>query len=82
MTKEEVLNKICDMVAEQFSVDRDKVNGNLNFQNDLDADSIDFVEFVLALENEFGAEISDEAAENIQTINEAADFVVSHSDNK
>ncbi|KRM68051.1 hypothetical protein FD06_GL000169 [Apilactobacillus ozensis DSM 23829 = JCM 17196] len=82
MTKEEVLTKICDMVADQFSVNRDKVNGKLNFQNDLDADSIDFVEFVLSLENEFGAEISDEAAEKIQTIDEAADFVIANADNK
>ncbi|TPR25527.1 acyl carrier protein [Apilactobacillus micheneri] len=82
MNKEEVLNKISDMVADQFSVDRDSVSGSLNFQKDLDADSIDFVEFVLDLENTFNTEISDEDAEKIQTIDEAVDYVMSNSDNK
>ncbi|WP_105955990.1 acyl carrier protein [Apilactobacillus quenuiae] len=82
MNKEEVLNKISDMVADQFSVDRDSIKGSLNFQKDLDADSIDFVEFVLDLENTFNTEISDEDAEKIQTIDEAVDYVMSNSDNK
>jgi acyl carrier protein len=82
MDKEEVFNKIADIVSEQFNIDRDTIKGSLNFQNDLDADSIDFVEFVLTLENDFGTEISDEAAENIKTIDEAVDYVMSNSDNK
>ncbi|AYF92622.1 acyl carrier protein [Apilactobacillus bombintestini] len=82
MNKEEVFNKIADIVAEQFNIDRDTIKGDLNFKNDLDADSIDFVEFVLTLENDFGTEISDEDAENIMTIDEAVDYVMSHSDNK
>ncbi|UQS85337.1 acyl carrier protein [Apilactobacillus apisilvae] len=82
MTKEEVFNKISDMVSDQFSVDRKSITGSLNFQKDLDADSIDFVEFVLDLENTFDTEISDEDAEKIQTIDEAVDYVMSNSDNK
>lgn len=82
MTKEEVFNKIADMVAGQFSIDRDTIKGDLNFQNDLDADSIDFVEFVLSLESTFGTDISDEDAENIKTIDEAVDYVMSNADNK
>ncbi|WP_283678196.1 acyl carrier protein [Lentilactobacillus sp. Marseille-Q4993] len=77
MTKDEAFNKIADMVADQFSIDRAKITGDLNFRNDLDADSIDFVEFVLDLEDVFNAEISDEDAEKLNTINEAVDFVMS-----
>ncbi|AQW22024.1 acyl carrier protein [Lentilactobacillus curieae] len=76
MTKEEAFNKIADMVADQFNIDRSKITGDLNFKNDLDADSIDFVEFVLDLEDVFNSEISDEDAEKLNTINEAVDFVM------
>ncbi|GAY72945.1 acyl carrier protein [Lentilactobacillus kosonis] len=78
MNKEEAFNKIADMVSDQFDIDRSKITGDLNFKNDLDADSIDFVEFVLDLEDTFGAEISDEDAEKLNTINEAVDFVLKH----
>ncbi|MHA8138446.1 acyl carrier protein [Lactobacillaceae bacterium Scapto_B20] len=81
MTRDEVLNKVADMIADQFEIDRDKITGSLNFKNDLDADSIDFVEFVLNLESEFGASIDDEAAEQLNTVDEAVDYIVSHSDN-
>ena len=76
MDKQEVFNKITDLVADQFDVDRDKITGSLNFKQDLDADSIDFVEFVLDLEDTFNAEISDEDAEKLNTIDEAVDFVM------
>ncbi len=76
MSKEEIFNKIADMVADQFDVDRSKITGYLNFKNDLDADSIDFVEFVLDLEDTFNAEISDEDAEKLNTINEAVDYIL------
>ncbi|KRK69820.1 acyl carrier protein [Lentilactobacillus buchneri DSM 20057] len=78
MDKDEVFNKIADLVADQFDVDRSKITGDLNFKNDLDADSIDFVEFVLDMEDTFNAEISDEDAEKLNTINEAVDFVMAH----
>lgn len=78
MDKNEVFNKIADLVADQFDIDREKINGNLNFRKDLDADSIDFVEFVLDLEDTFNAEISDDDAEKLNTIDEAVDYVMSH----
>ncbi|MFC2694821.1 MAG: acyl carrier protein [Lactobacillus sp.] len=78
MTKEEIFNKIADMIADRFKVDRAKITNDLNFQNDLDADSIDFVEFVLDLEDTFGSEIPDEDAEKIQTVGEAVDYVAEH----
>ncbi|MCP9332066.1 acyl carrier protein [Lentilactobacillus hilgardii] len=78
MDKNEVFNKIADLVADQFDIDREKINGSLNFRKDLDADSIDFVEFVLDLEDTFNAEISDDDAEKLNTIDEAVDYVMSH----
>ncbi|WP_367375993.1 acyl carrier protein [Lentilactobacillus kefiri] len=78
MDKKDVFNKIADLVADQFDVHRSKITGDLNFKNDLDADSIDFVEFVLDLEDTFNAEISDEDAEKLNTINEAVDYIMAH----
>ncbi|MEJ6400586.1 acyl carrier protein [Nicoliella lavandulae] len=81
MTREEVYNKVADMISDQFEIDRSKISGSLNFQQDLDADSIDFVEFVLNLESEFDASIADEDAEKLNTVDEAVDYIVSHSNN-
>ena len=78
MDKNEVFNKIADLVADQFNIDREKITGSLNFRKDLDADSIDFVEFVLDLDDTFNAEISDEDADKLNTIDEAVDYVMSH----
>lgn len=78
-SKEEVFNQIADIIADRFQVDREKITLQLNFKTDLDADSIDFVEFILELEDTFGAEISDEAAENLNTVGEAVDYIVAHN---
>lgn len=79
MSKDEVFNQIADIIADRFEVDRDTISSGLNFKTDLDADSIDFVEFILELEDTFNAEISDEDAENLNTVGEAVDYIVSHS---
>lgn len=76
MEKEEVFNKIADIIADQFDVNRDSITETLNFKTDLDADSIDFVEFVLELEDTFNAEISDEDAEKLNTIDEAVNYIL------
>ncbi|MHA8111080.1 acyl carrier protein [Lactobacillaceae bacterium Melli_B4] len=81
MTRDAVFNKVADMISDQFEIDRSKITGSLNFKNDLDADSIDFVEFVLNLESEFGASIDDDDAEKLNTVDEAVDYIISHSDN-
>ncbi|WP_251952703.1 acyl carrier protein [Levilactobacillus brevis] len=78
MTKAEILDKIADIIADRFEVDRDAINDQLNFKQDLDADSIDFVEFVLELEDTFSAEISDEDAEKLNTIGEVVDYINAH----
>ncbi|WP_297949865.1 acyl carrier protein [uncultured Lactobacillus sp.] len=78
MSEEEIFNKIKDMIADNFDVDKDKITEQTNFMNDLDADSIDLVEFILQLEDEFGAEIPDDEAEKIKTIGDAVSYIKAH----
>ena len=78
MSKEEIFNKIRDILADNFEVDKDKITDETNFTSDLDADSIDLLEFILQLEDEFGAEISDEDAEKIKTVGDAVNYVANH----
>ena len=80
MTEEEVFNKISAMIADNFDIDQDKITKDTDFTNDLDADSIDLVEFILQLEDEFGAEIPDEEAEKIKTVGDAVAYVKAHQD--
>ncbi|MGX4645168.1 MULTISPECIES: acyl carrier protein [Holzapfeliella] len=75
MSKEEIFNKIADLIADRFEVDKDKIGPELNFKTDLDADSIDFVEFVLEMEDTFSSEIPDEEAEKLTTVQQAVDYV-------
>lgn len=76
-TVEERVRKI---VVEQLGVKEDALNNNAKFVEDLGADSLDTVELVMALEEEFETEIPDEKAEKITTIQEAIDFIESHVD--
>ncbi|MCI1290491.1 MAG: acyl carrier protein [Lactobacillus sp.] len=78
MSEQEIFNKIADLLVENFDVKRDQITNDLNFTKDLDADSIDFVEFVLDLEDTFGAEIPDEDAEKLQTVGEAVSYIKAH----
>lgn len=78
MSEEEIFNKIKDMIADNFDADKDKITENTNFMDDLDADSIDLVEFILQLEDEFGAEIPDDEAEKIKTIGDAVSYIKAH----
>ncbi|MDF4141795.1 acyl carrier protein [Lactobacillus kefiranofaciens subsp. kefirgranum] len=78
MSEEEIFNKIRDLIADNFDVDKGKITENTNFTADLDADSIDLVEFILQLEDEFGAEIPDDDAEKIKTVGDAVSYIKSH----
>lgn len=78
MTEEEIFTKIKDILADNFEVSKDKITKETNFTTDLDADSIDLVEFILQLEDEFGAEISDADAEKIKTVGDAVSYIASH----
>ena len=76
MTIEERVKKV---IEEQLSVNQDQITREASFIDDLGADSLDTVELVMALEEEFGVEIPDEEAEKITKVGEAIDYVESHS---
>lgn len=78
MTREEVFKKVTVVIANHFEIDADKVTDTMSIKDDLNADSISVMEFVLELEDEFGTEISDEDAEQIETVGGAVDYISSH----
>jgi len=67
--------RVKQIVAEQLGVDGDQVTSDAAFMDDLGADSLDTVELVMALEEEFDVEISDEDAEKIQKVKDAVDYI-------
>jgi len=79
MTRDELLTKMKTIIADKLSIGEDQVNENANFIEDLGADSLDTVELVMALEDEFGLDIPDEDAEKLTTVGKAMDYVLSHS---
>jgi len=70
--------RVKKIVAEQLGVDNDEVGNDAHFIDDLGADSLDTVELVMALEEEFECDIPDEDAENITTVQQAIDYVNAH----
>ena len=70
-----VFEKIRDIIVEQLRVEKDEVSLETNLMKDLSADSLDAVEIIMAIEDEYGIEIPDEAAEKIQTVKDLVDFV-------
>ena len=75
----EVLNKVVDIVCDQLSVNKDDVNPESSFVEDLGADSLDTVELVMAFEEEFELEIPDVEAEKITTIQSAVEWIEGNS---
>jgi acyl carrier protein len=74
-----VEKRIKEIVAEQLGVEASQVTNEASFMDDLGADSLDTVELVMALEEEFDIEISDENAEKIQTVQDAIDYITEHT---
>ncbi len=70
-----VQERVIDIVAEQLGVDKEKVTTETSFVNDLGADSLDTVELVMELEEEFDITIPDDAAEKIQTVGQAVQYI-------
>jgi len=70
-----VEEKVKHIIVEQLGVDEDEVKPEASFVDDLGADSLDVVELVMALEEEFGLEISDEDAEKLTTVKQAIDYI-------
>lgn len=75
MEREEILDKVRDVIVDQLNVDAEDVNEEASFVDDLGADSLDIVELVMALEEEFGVSIPDEEAENIKTVGDAVAYI-------
>ena len=78
MDREEVLGKIQEITADRLGVDEVDVTSDASFREDLEADSLDLVELIMELEEQFGMEIPDEEAEKITTVEEAVDYVMEH----
>lgn len=78
MDREEIFAKVKALIVEQLGVDEDKVTLEANFREDLEADSLDLVELIMAFEEEFGGEISDEEAQEITTVGQAVDYLMKH----
>ncbi|MFC4735569.1 acyl carrier protein [Bacillus daqingensis] len=74
-TKQE---RIAKIVSERLGVDESEVKREATFKDDLGADSLDVVELVMELEDEFDLEISDEDAEKIETVGDVVDYIESH----
>ncbi|MBM4098729.1 MAG: acyl carrier protein [Planctomycetes bacterium] len=75
MTKDEIEPKVIAVVAEKLSADKDKVKRDTNFTSDLNADSLDLVELVMQLEEEFDIQIPDDQTSKILTVGNAVDFI-------
>jgi acyl carrier protein len=77
-TQEEVFEQVKGILSQQLGVDEDEVTMESSFQADLDADSLDLVELIMELEDQFAVKISDEEAQKIGTVGQAVDFVMTH----
>jgi len=77
MSTDSIFESVQNILVEQLGVDSDIVTMESNFIDDLNADSLDIVELVMAMEQEFGISIPDEEAEKIKTVGDAVDFIKS-----
>ena len=79
MPKDELVQKVKDIIAESLGVKKAEVVPAASFIDDLNADSLDIVELVMTIEKEFDIEIPDDEAEKIRTVQDAVDYIVSHA---
>ncbi|HOI44214.1 MAG TPA: acyl carrier protein [Candidatus Aminicenantes bacterium] len=78
MEREDLLKKIRTIVVDKLSISEEQVTEDASFIDDLGADSLDTVELVMALEDEFGLDIPDEEAEKLTTVGKAMDYIQGH----
>jgi acyl carrier protein len=79
MTPEDALKKIADVLFDQLGVDRDLITPEAKLEEDLGADSLDLVEIIMSVEDEFIIDIPDEHAEKLQTVQQLADYAQNHT---
>jgi acyl carrier protein len=72
---DDLYERIKVIIVEQLGVDEDKVTLDARFREDLEADSLDLVELIMAMEDEFGGEISDEEAQQLKTVGQAVEYL-------
>jgi acyl carrier protein len=78
VTEGTTFDRLKKIIVEQLGVDEEEVTPQASFVEDLNADSLDLVELIMSLEEEFGMEISDEDAEKIQKVSDAVEFIEEH----
>ncbi|MCP5369101.1 MAG: acyl carrier protein [Rickettsiaceae bacterium] len=81
-TKEDIRQKVIKLTAETLGREEQEINDNSKFIDDLGADSLDVVEFMMALEAEFDCTISDEEAKKIVTVQDAVEAIIAHTKDK
>ena len=78
LTEDEVFTKVKGVIVEQLGVSEEEVTKDASYTDDLGADSLDTVELVMALEEEFGTEIADEDAEKLTSVGKTVEFILHH----
>jgi acyl carrier protein len=78
MTKDEVFVKVKNIIIDQLGADESDIVMAASFRDDLEADSLDLVELIMAFEEEFGGEISDEEAQKITSVGQAVEYLYEH----
>lgn len=78
MADADIFNEIKEIIVDLLGVDEEKVTPEARFREDLEADSLDLVELIMAFEDKFGGEISDEDAQKISTVGEAVEYLETH----
>ena len=79
MAKEEIFDKLKELVVDQLGVEEDEVTMEASMQDDLGADSLDLVDLVMSVEEEFGVKVADEDLENIKTVVDIVNYIEDRS---